>query len=170
MDYLKQTYEISSISPRKIIKDTDKCSTTVKWGDGHYTTVIRSKDDPDDDYAAFCAALAIKVFGSNSGVKKVIKDFLVVDNTIKVGDLVDITDSGCLYTTYADWAVKYLDKESCATYAYGHSDIDVNKTYKVIKIAKHGFMPDYNLYAINSTDRFDNKVYIIGERGVEKHA
>ena len=166
---IREAYVIKSIKPNKIIKDKSKCSTTVKWGDGHYTTVIRSKDDQDDDYAAFCAALAIKVFGSNSAVKKTIKDLLTVDDTIKVGDLVHITAPGALYTTYSDWAIKYLDKESCAMYAYGSSDIDTYKTYRVIKVAGHGYIKDYMLYAITSTEPFDNNIFIIGERGIEKY-
>lgn len=162
------SYSISSISPRKIIKDPSRDSMTVKWGDGHYTTVIRSKDDPDDDYTAFCAALAVKVFGSNSAVKKVIKDLLIIDDAIKTGDLVDITDCGCLYTTYSDWVIKYLDKESCAMYAYGDSNVDDKKTYMVIRVAKHELI-DSTLYAITSTDPFDHAVYLIGEEGVKKH-
>lgn len=54
----------------KIIKNPAKDATTIKWDDGTYTTVKRSPDDPEDDYAAFCSALAIKVYGSNSAVKR----------------------------------------------------------------------------------------------------
>ncbi len=56
--------------PQKIIKNPVKCATTVKWEDGTYTTVKCSPDDPEDDYAAFTAALAIKVYGSNSAIKR----------------------------------------------------------------------------------------------------
>lgn len=59
--------------PEKIIKNPDKNATTVKWKDGTYTTVKQSPDDPDDDYMAFCAALAIKTYGSNSAVKRLIR-------------------------------------------------------------------------------------------------
>lgn len=44
----------------------------VFWGDGTKTIVKRSEDAKDDIYGAFTAALAIKVYGSNSQVKKVI--------------------------------------------------------------------------------------------------
>lgn len=44
----------------------------VFWGDDTKTIVKRSDDTKDDIYGAFTAALAIKVYGNNSQVKKVI--------------------------------------------------------------------------------------------------
>ena len=48
-------------------------TTIVFWPDGTKTVVKRHEDEPDNEYAAFTAALAIKVFGSNSKVKRVIR-------------------------------------------------------------------------------------------------
>lgn len=47
--------------------------THVFWEDGTKTTVRRSPDEPDNDYAAFTAALAIKMYGSNSALKRMLK-------------------------------------------------------------------------------------------------
>ena len=44
----------------------------VFWRDGTKTIVRRGEDEPDSDYAAFTAALGIKVFGSNSHLKKIV--------------------------------------------------------------------------------------------------
>lgn len=46
--------------------------THVFWSDGTKTMVRRAPDEPDNDYAAFTAALGIKVFGSNSALKRLI--------------------------------------------------------------------------------------------------
>ena len=41
------------------------------------TIVKRSPDEPDNDYAAFTAALAKRVYGSNSKIKSIIRDLTV---------------------------------------------------------------------------------------------
>ena len=57
--------------PKKIIKSGDR--TIVFWRDDTKTIVKRSDDTEDDLYSAFCAALAKKVYGSNSQVKKILR-------------------------------------------------------------------------------------------------
>lgn len=57
-------------SVKRIIKNGR--GTVVFWGDGTKTVVKRAEDEPDNDYAAFTAALAIKVYGSNSRLKRII--------------------------------------------------------------------------------------------------
>jgi len=72
-------YAVNSFDfkPRKILKSYSKRkntdSTIVFWNDGTKTIVKRAKDEPDNTYAAFTAALAIKLFGSNSALKKFIE-------------------------------------------------------------------------------------------------
>lgn len=58
-------------TPKRILR----CgiATIVFWADGTKTVVKRAPDEPDNAYAAFTAALAIKIFGSNSKVKKIIR-------------------------------------------------------------------------------------------------
>ena len=48
-------------------------NTTVKWEDGTVTTVKRAEETPDDVYNAFTAALAIKILGTNSAIKREIR-------------------------------------------------------------------------------------------------
>lgn len=47
-------------------------ATIVFWQDGTKTIVKRGADEPESDYAAFTAALGIKLFGSNSALKKIV--------------------------------------------------------------------------------------------------
>ena len=70
--HIEEAYGGVDITPQKIIKNPSKCATTIKWEDGTYTTVKRSPDDPEDDYVAFTAALAIKLYGSNSALKRML--------------------------------------------------------------------------------------------------
>lgn len=68
----KQKYKYT---PKKILK-SGPC-TIVFWLDGTNTMVRRATDEADDNYSAFTAALAIKIFGSNSAVKRTVKNNLV---------------------------------------------------------------------------------------------
>lgn len=58
-------------TPSRIIKSGNR--TIVFWSDGAKTIVKRAEDEPDNDYAAFTAALGIKIFGSNSALRRTIK-------------------------------------------------------------------------------------------------
>ena len=59
-------------TPTKIRKDGPV--TVVFWQDGTATSVRCGAGETYDDYVAFCAALAKKLFLSNSMVKRVLKD------------------------------------------------------------------------------------------------
>lgn len=61
-------------TPTSIEYSADHKTVVVIWSDGDKTIVRRSDNDPDDIYMAFTAALAKKIFGSNSAVKRVIRD------------------------------------------------------------------------------------------------
>lgn len=54
----------------RIIKSGNR--TIVFWKDGTKTIVKRAEDEADNDYAAFTAALGIKLYGSNSALKRVV--------------------------------------------------------------------------------------------------
>lgn len=54
--------------------------TIVIWSDGSKTIVSCSKDDTYDGYIGFCAAVAKKMFGSTSQVKKVIDKYIKIDD------------------------------------------------------------------------------------------
>ena len=62
---------LKDFEPKKIIKSGDR--TIVFWKDDTKTIVRRSEDTSDDLYSAFTAALAIKIYGSNSQVKKILR-------------------------------------------------------------------------------------------------
>ena len=55
-------------------------ATIVFWNDGTKTVVKKAENSYDDPYAAFCAALAKKVYGSNSAVKKILSQRTVDEN------------------------------------------------------------------------------------------
>ncbi|MDI9473098.1 MAG: hypothetical protein QM221_09330 [Bacillota bacterium] len=65
-------YALASARPKEIIREGR--TTTVFWKDGETTVVKRQKGTLDDPYQAFCAALAKKIFGSNSRLIRAIKD------------------------------------------------------------------------------------------------
>lgn len=68
--YLAQMWKIP-YTPKRILRSGR--ATIVFWGDGTKTVVKCAADENDNTYAAFTAALAIKIFGSNSAVKKLVK-------------------------------------------------------------------------------------------------
>ena len=58
-------------TPKRILRSGP--ATIVFWQDGTKTIVKLSDGEEDNAYAAFTAALAIKIFGSNSKLKKIVK-------------------------------------------------------------------------------------------------
>lgn len=59
------------LTPRRILRHG--IATIVFWQDGTKTVVKRHADEPDNEYAAFTAALGVKIFGSNSQLKSVLR-------------------------------------------------------------------------------------------------
>lgn len=68
-------------TPKSILK-SDRV-TVVFWADDTKTVVRCPESETPDDYDAFTAALAIKIFGSNSKLKKVIKTKTVIQKPKK---------------------------------------------------------------------------------------
>jgi len=68
---INRLFGINTYQPKRILKNG--IATIVFWEDGTKTVVKCAPGETPDDYDAFTAALAIKVFGSNSALKKVIK-------------------------------------------------------------------------------------------------
>lgn len=58
-------------NPSRILKSGNR--TIVFWNDGTKTIVKRAEDEQDNDYAAFTAALGIKLYGSNSALKRIVE-------------------------------------------------------------------------------------------------
>lgn len=78
--YIPST-EVTSdrFTPKRIIKNGP--AMVVFWKDGTKTIVKRKKGEPDNLYHAFTAALAKKIFGSNSHVNRIIES--IVDESKK---------------------------------------------------------------------------------------
>ena len=69
----------AAITPKKIIHNGP--ATIVIWRDGEKTVVKLMEGDTYDEYAAFSAALAKKIFGSTGYVKRKLKDVTVEQDT-----------------------------------------------------------------------------------------
>lgn len=67
------------VKPTKIIYSGRK--TIVFWNDGTKTMVTRNPEDRFDVYAAFCAALAKKMFNSTSSAKRMVDKLSVFQNS-----------------------------------------------------------------------------------------
>jgi hypothetical protein len=87
-------YEDDEISvwPDRIVKSGK--STIVFWEDGTKTVVKRSDDEPDNEYNAYLAALGKRIYGSNSALKRLIRDYTVVQKPKKAKDACPI-DKPC---------------------------------------------------------------------------
>lgn len=68
---LEERFADKIYTPKRILRHG--IATIVFWQDGTKTVVKRHADELDNEYTAFCAALAIKVFGSNSQIKSVLR-------------------------------------------------------------------------------------------------
>ena len=72
LDEIEKAFASKIYTPKRILRSGP--ATIVFWQDGTKTIVRRSLDEPiDSPYTAFTAALAIKIFGSNSNLKKIVK-------------------------------------------------------------------------------------------------
>ena len=101
-------------TPTKIRKDGPV--TVVFWQDGTATSVRCGAGEQYDDYVAFCAALAKKLFLSNSAIKRVLKNtpvetvrpVILDDNKIHISEQKPVT--GKSYTfNISSVEVKDLD-------------------------------------------------------------
>ena len=113
-------------TPAKIIYNG--VATVVFWEDGTKTVVKRAKGTKDDKYNAFCAALAKKVYGTNSRLKNCIKDAenakrakRVEINTepLQVGDRVRVLDGSNIPNYTGGWC---MDDRVGETYTVEHID------------------------------------------------
>lgn len=74
--------KLDCIEPNRILKSGP--ATIVFWKDGTKTVVKPEADTILDDYAAFTAAVAKKIYGSNSHIKKIIETYTEVQEPKKV--------------------------------------------------------------------------------------
>ena len=68
---------LSNVRPNRIIRSGP--ATVVIWEDGSKTVVKKHDGDKDDIHSAFCAAVAKRVYGSNSKLKSVLKNTEIIN-------------------------------------------------------------------------------------------
>lgn len=100
------------ITPQRIIYNGK--ATIVFWNDGTKTVVKRAEGTKDDKYNAFCAALAIKMYGSNSELQKMIKRAenakkRTSSTPIKAGDCVRVLDGSHIPNYTGGWTKDMQD-------------------------------------------------------------
>lgn len=90
------------------------------------------------------------------------------EKEIHVGDIVEVVNTGALYTTYPEWVAKNVDdKIKVAMYAYGKY-VDTSKKYKVIAIAPHQTHSDTLVYIEEVRSYGNANCFLIGAYGVQK--
>ena len=75
-------YKVKDFGIKQIYVNKKKLTTTVLWLDGDHTTVKLNTDDPFvqkefDVYYAVCAAVAKRLYESNTRFKKIIAEKVV---------------------------------------------------------------------------------------------
>ena len=71
--------KVINIIPKRIVKNGP--ALVVFWEDGTKTVVKRKKGEQDNVYHAFTAALAKKLYGSNSAINRIVDG--IIDETKK---------------------------------------------------------------------------------------
>ena len=71
------------LTPKSIEQSADRKTVVVLWNDSTKTIVRLSENDKDDIDTAFAYALAKKVFGSNTHLKKVVRQKWTIHNPRK---------------------------------------------------------------------------------------
>lgn len=67
----KEEMEQKRLEVDRIIRNGK--ATVVIWKDGEKTIVSRAEDEAESTYAAFTAAVAIRLYGNNSKLKKMLE-------------------------------------------------------------------------------------------------
>lgn len=159
---VRQTYELSTKedeeekvinAPFKLTITSDGNTTNCTYEEHGKIKEVKAKLHPDD------------VFDFKAGVELCVER--AFNNSINEGDIVEITDEGKMYSTYADWLVtNKIPVEIASRYCYGLDEIPLYKTYKVIKKANR--LPDDKLQLLLIQDTNGGKVFLISEDGTRK--
>lgn len=140
-------------APFKITITSDGNTTNCTYEEYGKVKEVKAKLHPDDK------------FDFKTGVDLCIER--AFDFSINEGDIVEVTDEGKMYSTYADWLVtNKIPVEIASRYCYGLDEIPLYKTYKVIKKANR--LPDDKLQLLLIQDTNGGKVFLISEDGTRK--
>ena len=91
------------------------------------------------------------------------------DEPIKEGDIVEIVNSGNIYSTFCDWMKRNIDdKDLLLRYNYGCCATEHSGPYKVVKIAPHGRDVSDTIALIVPVDEHDERVVMISVNGLKK--
>jgi hypothetical protein len=74
----------TSYKPKKVIYDEAAGVTVVLWTDGTKTIVRAAEGEEHDAYLGYCIALAKKMHGTNSALKRELEKVLVVKKELKL--------------------------------------------------------------------------------------
>jgi hypothetical protein len=125
---------LSPPKPKRITHSGNE--TAVEWDDGTKTVVRCMQDDHPDNYAAFCAAFAKRVYGDNGTVKRLWKSAEVTEpEPLKVGDKVRVLDGSKIPDYYGKWIdgmAHYIGKIYTVAYVnYDSNRVDLAETLYV---------------------------------------
>lgn len=153
---------------RKIIITTDGKTTTAKMYAGKSIIKTATAKCSHNDNFVFVTGAKIAV-DRLLGVDYVSEDN---DDGFKVGDIVNIVDSGSSYTTYTEWIIKNVkDVEKIAHFVFNELPEENSDKYKIIAIAKHDGLTIYNRdCTLAYVERIgnDNSCYLMGVEGLKK--
>ena len=136
----------------QIVKDAGGHGPKLKIGDIHTVTEIHGD----------CVSTDMMNVLYDEHHEYIILEESKQDNTINVGDTVEVVNAGSCYSTYPRWFDDFAPKYS-SKYSYGNS---VKNGFVGNVVAKHKHH-DYNntIYAIQNGDR---AVYLMSEKGIKK--
>ena len=129
-----------------------KCTREDNWESGNY----KDFDDLILCNASYANHLVELKEGDNPA--EILKKY----NTIEIGDIVEVINTGAVYSTYNYWSglgkyrQNYVDAKSP----------DIDKKYKVLNISKHDKFKERTLALIQDPDT--TQVFIIGIEGIKK--
>ena len=93
-------------------------------------------------------------------------DFSDCVQKIKVGDIVEIVDTGKMYTTHYAWVKEHVP-DLAVYYAYGDSAGYHDKIKRVSGKFKVQYIADGKAYVMSNA-RGDRKCYLVGLEGLAK--
>lgn len=129
-------------------------------------TAVEAKCHPDDDFD-IGEGMKEAFKKLNEKREEIRKQKEEEDKKIKVGDWVEVVNSGASYTTYTDFFVKNnIPIQHCVNYRYGESPNNGNRG-KVLFIANNKAIIQ-SVFIGNTEFEFEDAIYLVGLNGLKK--